>query len=44
MPEAHHHALHLAFEVADARRDVAVFKGGRHLRFGRFVSARAAVH
>ncbi len=36
---AGHHSLHLGFTLADARDDVAVLTGGRHLRICRFVPA-----
>lgn len=35
--QALHHSLHLGFSATDARDDLAVFAGGRHLRFCLFL-------
>jgi hypothetical protein len=36
-----HHALHVGFELRDARHDLAVFTAGRELRICRFIPAGA---
>jgi hypothetical protein len=38
---AHHHSLHLGYWVAHADGEHAVFNAGRHLRFCRFIPAKA---
>jgi WD40 repeat protein len=35
-----HHSLHLGYVIQEAKDDLAVFSGGRHLRFCRFIPSR----